>query len=594
MLSIKSKQRTLKIKGQLYLVYIVAIFVPVFIIGAYLFFNSYQMIWGHYVANLKSDNLRVRSIIGDTTTSITNICDDISVDAELQKILFTQYASWDMAQDDLKNYTQITNYLARYTEVSSITLYTTNPTLHDYGYIKKAPEALQSEAWFQQVNSSYKYFWTTSMVTTKLGNHVTELRLAKKIPILRTNNYAILVITVSNNYLKSRVDSNTLFVDITVNDNPIFYSNWGNREFAVDYPIDYSKPYFSFSGRSIYGTLNQLLEISTYKPIKSIDKIYIVSSDPEAIAYTQRVLIITVTIVLIGLIVPLIIISVFTKKFSSRVDTLHHEMHQVSNGNYNIIDNFKGDDELAELFHDLQTMILNIKERDREIFDEKISKQKLINHQQKMELEILSSQINPHFLYNTLETIRMKAFQVGNLEVAEATKLLGKYMRHNLESSGNRTNLKTDLEYIVIYLRIQKLRFTSRINFEISVDPDINTAEYPILPLLIQPIVENAIIHGIEQRLENGQIKIHICLEAENLTLSVSDNGGGMSFETLAKLNYKLQNPPKHANSSIGLSNINQRVQLFYGPEYGLTITSVHGEGTIVYLKLPLHFNWEE
>lgn len=552
------------------------------------------MIWNHYVANLKSDNLRVRSIVCDTTTSITNICDDLSVDSNLQKILSTHYDSWDQAQDALKNYTKINDYLSRYTEVSSITLYTNNASLHDYACIKKTPDALQSESWFQQSNSSYKYFWTTSMTTNKQGNHITELRLSKKIPVLRTNEYAILVITVSNNYLKSRIDNNNLRVDLTVNDSPIFYSNWGNRELAIGYPIDYEKSYFTFSGKAIYRNLKQLTEITTFKPIKSQDKLYVVSLDPEAIPYTKGVIIITLAIILIGVLVPLIIISVFTKKFSTRVNTLHHEMHQVSKGDYNIIEDFKGDDELVELFRDLQTMIYNIKERDKEIFDEKISKQKLINHQQKMELEILSSQINPHFLYNTLETIRMKAFRVGDLEVSEAIKLLGKYMRHNLESSGNRTTLKMDLDYILIYLRIQKLRFTSRINFDILVDPEIDSESYPIMPLLIQPIVENAILHGLEQILENGKINIHVYKEADQLIVSVSDNGAGMSLETLSKLNYKLQNPSKHVTSSIGLSNINQRVHLFYGTDYGLTIRSTPDEGTTVYLKLPLYFNWEE
>lgn len=591
---LKLKRHKLQIKGQLYLVYLFSIFIPIVIIGFYLFFNTFHLIWGHYEANLKSDNLRIRSIICDTTTSITNISDDISADASLQKLLSSSYDSWEAADDALKNYTKLNTYLNRYTEISSITLYTNNPTLHDYGSIKKTTTLLFEEEWFKRSNTTFGYFWTTGISTNRFGVHTAESRLTRKVPILGTSEYAILVITISNNYLKSRIDSNTLLVDITVNNNAIFFSNWGNKEKAIDYPIDYSKAYFSFSGTSLYRGVEQLIEMTTIQPIKSTDKIYIVSLDPDALPYTRRILLIASGIVLIGVIVPLIIIVFFTKRFTTRVDTLRHEMHQVSNGNYNIIEKFRGNDELVELFQDLQTMIACIKQRDNEIYSEKISKQTLINHQQKMEFEILASQINPHFLYNTLETIRMKAFTVGDSEVSEAIKLLGKYMRHNLESSGTCTTLKTELDYIVIYLRIQKLRFGGRINYTLTITPEICTEKYLILPLLMQPVVENAILHGLEQMTENGQINIEVHTENENLLISISDNGIGMSPEILQQLNEKLRCPSKHLTTSIGLYNIHQRIQLFYGTGYGVEILSTLHQGTKINIHLPLHFDWEE
>ena len=116
-------------------------------------------------------------------------------------------------------------------------------------------------------------------------------------------------------------------------------------------------------------------------------------------------------------------------------------MHRVTDGDYNIIDTFKGNDELADLFYDLKVMIHAIKSRDQKIYEISLEEQRLLTHQGAMEFQLLSSKINPHFLYNTLETIRMKAFNSGNREVSNAVYLLGKYMRYNLESSSETKSL---------------------------------------------------------------------------------------------------------------------------------------------------------
>lgn len=592
------------IRNQLYLAYMLSIFLPILVIGTYLVWNTHKLILDHHITNLQSDNLRIRSILLDTTTSINNISEDIATDPTLQKILSSTYTDWDEAHDALRNYKKFNDYIAKYTELSSITLYTTNASLHDYGYIKRPTETILAEPWYLKASEKFGYFWSTHSAVNQFKVPIIELRLTRKIPILGTNQYAILVINVSNNHIKSRVDTSELLTDISVNNDAIFYSSTDHKGKQVDFPLHYEDSYFTFSGKTTYFGSESLTEIIALEPVNSNDRLFIISLDPDAYANVRRIQMSTGSIVLLSIIVPFFMIFLFTRQFTNRVDTLRREMHRVSGGDYNIIETFKGNDELVELFQDLKIMIKSINMRDAEIYDAKISKQKLINHQQKMELEILASQINPHFLYNTLETIRMKAFSVNDLEVAEATKLLGKYMRHNLESSGNSATLKLELEYIEIYLKIQKLRFGDRIHYEIRVMPDIAPEKYGILPLLIQPVVENAIIHGLEEILENGQIIITVFMEPKpmleplapalrNVVIRVQDNGIGMTPEVLNELNTKIQTPTLHMTSSIGLYNINQRIHLFYGNEYGLRIKSDLQAGTTIDLVLPQTFEWE-
>jgi len=578
------------IRRQLYWVYLLSIFLPICGIGSFLVINNDSLIYDHHKDMLVSDNLRVRSIIFEITTSITNICDNLSDDKLLKKLLSTSFDSYEEANLELKSYKEIEAYYGRHTEISSITVYTTNPTLHSYGHIKMIDDTIKKTSWFKQANTNPGYFWSTLDSKNVFDIPYQELKLVHKIPLPNSNETAILVITVSNNYLKNRIDNNELDVDIAVNKDLIFYSTWGQSGKTLNYSIDYDASYYKFSGFDTYKERREMLEISTFKPIKSNDKVYIFSIDPSASSELRRILTVALSIVLISVLIPWLLISKYTKQFSNRVETLRKEMHRVSSGDYNIIETFKGNDELMELFIDLKRMIKSIKQRDEAIFNAQINEQKLINHQQKMELEILSSKINPHFLYNTLETIRMKAFDVDDLEVAEAVKLLGKYMRHNLESTGDSITLKADISFIDIYLKIQRLRFTSRITTQMHIDPTLEMDKIMILPLLIQPIIENAFIHGHDQTISDGMIQLFVEENEGVLEVMVKDNGVGLSEETLFSLRSHLELDAKPVASSFGLYNIHQRIRLNYGHEYGLTIQGKLGIGTEIGFKIPIQY----
>ena len=146
--------------------------------------------------------------------------------------------------------------------------------------------------------------------------------------------------------------------------------------------------------------------------------------------------------------------------------------------------------------------IVNIEE----VYIEKIQKEQLRASQKEAEFKMLANQINPHFLYNTLETIRMKAFCNGDKEIADIVKKLGKIMRRNLEVSGKMVSLKSELDIIDSYLQIQSMRFEGMVKYELNIESSIKNDEYEILPLLLQPVVENAFVHGLEEKKEKGEV----------------------------------------------------------------------------------------
>ncbi|WMJ87342.1 sensor histidine kinase [Anaerocolumna sp. MB42-C2] len=585
------------VKKQLNFIYFSALLIPVLIIGIFLIVNTRRLLLNHYQQQVEADNTRVKSVMFDVTTTVYNISDEIFADKNLQTLLATRYSTRQDAAKNCSNFTKLNNYIYKNTFISSIELYTTNPTISEYASFKPVTKDILNKPWYKQASNRADILWKSLNSVDSWKHTSRELCLIRKIPIITTKEYAVLVIRISNIYLKNRIQNNSLFTAVTVNKDPVFYSS--ERNLSGNYlklPINYERSLFQYSGQLTYENKESIANISTLQPYVSKDKIYISTLDFKALDDTANIIIICSAIILIAAIVPLVIITLFTNQFSSRIITLRGEMYKASNGDYNIIDSIPGDDELSQVFSDLKVMIQSITQMNTRMYEAKLQEQVLKNQQQKMEFKMLASQINPHFLYNTLETIRMKALTEGNRDVANAIKLLGKSMHYVLENTGtSSTTLKKELDYISTYLAIQKLRFNDRVNYTLTVPDDMDLEEYQILPLLLQPIVENAILHGLEDTEYNGQICIDVKTKDDDLLLiNIFDNGLGMTEDKLNSLNDSIQIPKKTAASSIGLYNINQRIKLFYGETYGMEIKSNRKEGTLVSLTLPLHNIMEE
>ena len=207
------------------------------------------------------------------------------------------------------------------------------------------------------------------------------------------------------------------------------------------------------------------------------------------------------------------------------------------------------------------------------------------------EINALQSQINPHFLYNTLEMIRGQAICCGAIEIAETTKALADIFRYSISKKGEMIYLWEELENINSYMRIQQLRFNNKFSLNTEIEPDTMNLKLP--KLLIQPVVENALKHGLEIKRGKGHITIRAFRTAGKVEISVEDDGLGMSIEKLAELNEKLfkkdnslVSESNNNSNSIGLVNINERIKLIYGPKYGVSILSSPDVGTKVILTL--------
>lgn len=215
------------------------------------------------------------------------------------------------------------------------------------------------------------------------------------------------------------------------------------------------------------------------------------------------------------------------------------------------------------------------------------------------ELTALQSQINPHFLYNTLESIRGQALMDDNVEIARMVEALAAFFRYSISRKGNLVTLRDELANIDNYMLIQRYRFNNRFSMEVIIDEEDEAAYDFLIPrLIIQPVVENAIFHGLEEKLEDGKVIIEVIVTEKNLIITISDNGKGIDRETLRQLNAKIRSrdikledgaKTNQRNTEIALPNIHKRIQLLYGEDYGVNIYSTPGQGTDVEITIPVN-----
>lgn len=578
----------IKVQKQLYVIYLIAILIPVSIIGSYLVYNSRSLLLDHYEEVAYADNLRAKSLLLDITSNIYNHANTLASDDALIDILSADYHLEPEKTLQLKNYAGFQNIMSQDISIQQIHVYTYNDTIPENAQIHHISDEIRKQGWFARASASVSPFWSSTTVLDDFGNDVVSLCLYSRIFLPKQKSYAILNMTLSNNHLKNRIESSSLYTVMWLSEEGIFYRSSRNDpqyDLVASYAPNANDFYVGpvvLEGEKMIGC------VSTFLASYSRNLFYVASVNNSGYAYIQNITYTYLAILLLILFATSVFIYLFSRYFSHRVIALREAMHNASQGNYHVVDHYSGEDEISDAFADLNIMIQDILHKEASIYEAQIRAQLLENQQQRMEFKMLTSQINPHFLYNTLETIRMRSIKAGCLEVANAIKLLGKSMRYVLQNTATSfTTLEKELDYINTYLAIQKLRFHDRINYSLKIRTAIELDEYSIFPLLLQPVVENAIIHGLEDVEENGRIIIHILTREDKLNIVIFDNGCGMTLEEIDRMLQNMRNHPEESSKSIGLYNIYHRIQLYYGDAYGIRVQSKLNFGTAVTLILP-------
>jgi sensor histidine kinase YesM len=210
--------------------------------------------------------------------------------------------------------------------------------------------------------------------------------------------------------------------------------------------------------------------------------------------------------------------------------------------------------------------------------------------QKDAQLTALQYQINPHFIYNTIDIFRMKLELEGNYEMADTITDFGKLLRYNINRDSQYATIKEEVDYIEKYINLQRIRYGEKIKFSVDLPEDFNNIK--IIRFMLQPVVENSIKHGIDSNKKEIYIQIKFFKKIDCVQIHVIDNGRGINEAELEILNNQLKNSialekKNNTDKNIGLENINARIKLFYGEQYYIELESIEGEYTKAVINIP-------
>lgn len=292
---------------------------------------------------------------------------------------------------------------------------------------------------------------------------------------------------------------------------------------------------------------------------------------------TNKIINLIIWVGIILLLAATLLAIIISGSIVKPIHRLKNNMLEVSDGNLESYYEIKNNDEISILGQVFNKMLTDIKRLIDRVYQ--VEKQK-----RSAELRVLQSQINPHFLYNTLDTIQWKALEYDAFEVADMINYLSGFFRISLSDGKEFITISDELEHVKNYLEIQKIRYKDKISYSINV---CNSVEQYLVPkLIVQPLVENSIYHGLKLQQQKGMINVSVFSEHGFLFIKVLDNGLGMNNEKLIALRKNLSESIE--TDHYGLYNINERLKLAFGEKYSIEIKSKFKIGTEVLLKIPL------
>lgn len=533
--------------------------IPVIILGLFSFFQTRNILIRREKEVLRETLNQSAITLDSTLESYKNSMENLVWDAKIKQALAVHYENnyqMYLAYRDTIDPTILRVKNLNH-QIQQISIYSSNPTLYAHGTnlmsitdLNKLPDI-----------EDYQIKWVTG------ENQVLELYCGAFPEISPEKN----VVYIKVNYDATFSGFTTLFDEnygVLVTDaggTPVFEHidfPEGNKEYALraDEILSESKRLEKYVLQQQTLPVNGW-KVCVYRPLEAVS-----SAVWSITAVTGLVILLcVVAILLAGL--------ALTGSVVRPLKELEHNMDNIEEGHLAVTVKGNDRDEIGRLITRFGEMVQRLDYMVNEVYESKIT-------QQEYEMRALQAQINPHFLYNSLSLINWKAIMAGQEEISEMSQLLSTFYRTTLNKGKNITRVKDEWDNTCSYARIQNMLHSGKLNLKMELEDGVD--DYDILNLLLQPLVENAIVHGLDYKTGQGEKNLSVTgrKDADRLLFTVSDNGCGISQEKLDQILTVMSN-------GYGVQNVHHRIQLYYGAEYGLSFESREGEGTRVTLCIP-------
>lgn len=574
----------LKIKKKFIIAFVISALIPQTILGIILFLNLRTIALETAIKDTKKNVEDVKIKLTDIMQNAVDISNKLYLDKKLLNILSTQYNDISKMYDDYTSYTELSNLMSIYSKnIYAIKIFAFNSTLLDTGEIVKVDDRTKNQQWFKRaIKGDGKILWELVYEDNPFRPqyYFSLIRLIK-------NSYGerigVMVIYIKNEKLEEV---------LSLHINTLVVSDRGIVVAAKDKRLVGKSLKFNFSSQdgklteniNINGQITMAIlgTISASESGSSFLRVISFFSKKEIFKKVNRITFITFVLILVNLLISLSLMLLFSKLITDRIAVLNRKVNEISHGNLDTQIKILGNDEIGQLTENIKSMARSIKNLIDQVYLAEVQKQQIIAKQREIQIEMLCSQINPHFLFNTLEAIRMKAFCTGQYEIAQIVYMLSNLLRKSIEMTTDLITLEKEIEIVKEFLEIQKFRFKDKIDYKIEVQDDLLLSK--VLPFIIQPLVENSIRHGIEPMIGKGMVEVKVFERNGTVEITVTDNGIGMPKEKLEEVLQSLESRDK---SHVGLKNVYYRLKLFYGDEARINIYSELGKGTSVKVQIP-------
>lgn len=541
----------------------------------------------HYISSLSLEYMHslVHQISRNLITTMDNINETLFLNYENGPYVNFQFEPDKTGERNLK-YQNAVNYLLSTKPYYGFVLFV-DQNKNSY-YAKAADDESHSQPPIDisKDEARLKSLWGKSEWTPGDENHI---YLKRAIYSITTSRYlGFIVVGIKSSYLKSlyKQDSN-------VNGEQLFVLNKDGQ--VILYPSEESRqlaetvfPQVNQNDDNVYYKGQNYIAVVTEMSDTQI-KVLAVNSSKNVFRSMNTIQYLVLLVCAVVLAITVVIALFNSKMIAGRVKTLTSSFQELAHGDFSSRIELSSTDEFGQLAVNFNSMADKIQRLMREVTQEQLQKQTAEYQLLQFRYQTLQSELNPHFLYNVLDSVNSIAKIHDEALISEIICQLCDLLRENINRKNKLIPLEKEIDFVSKYTALYEIICGNRITFEYHLDQDLNTA--PVPNLILQPIVENAIIHGLEGKSGKGVVSISSRKAAEGILLEVSDNGIGMDPQKLEEIQRLLRHESTATDARhtrVGLSGVQDRVSLMYGEKFGLRITSKPGLGTLVQLLLPL------
>jgi len=571
------------IKSKLLMIQIFCVFIPVIFTNSIFYVTIKSNAVKEQKINMRYSIDRVKYDLESVLDNSILVSNHLNSDGSLNDFVSKKYDDFQdyyNQYNDLLQRNIINNYYnSQY--IYQVTVYTDNNTITDGKYFRILTPQVKASDWYKKFCENDRQM-TVAVYYDKDQDDISSSNTRRTISIIRKmDNFE----NGNENILKIDVDYNLILNEIL------------NEKMDGNLYI-YNKKYILFSNIDSSSNLNQFDNISNiqekavklngcfdFKAANEKWNIVVTQNEINGISKSIQQKEIFFGLIIFNLLLPTIIIALVSYSIRYRVGVLGNYLGKVENEEFFTIESDYGKDEIGKLIRDYNLMVLKIKDLIEVVFKRDAEKQRLELSRKQAELKALQSQVNPHFMFNTLESIRMRSLIKGENETADIIESLAMLLRKTINWGQDCITIEDEMIFVENYLQIEKYRFGDKLSFDFYVMKICKSIKIPKLSIL--GFVENACAHGIEEVARNASINVHVYQNESDLFIEISDTGGGMSEEKLNLIRNKLKRPEIcMLNNSTGILNTYMRLQMYCNNNMKFKINSKLKVGTKVTIQI--------